>query len=66
MTSTLLSLRELLLLSRLERTLSLPRAFGLVGEVVQAVSTGLGAGKDSPIPSIERLPSADSRRMLND
>ena len=61
MTYTLLSLRELLLLSRLERTLSLPRAFGLVGEVEQAVSTGLGAGKDNPNPWLEPLPSADER-----
>lgn len=58
---TLLSLRELLLLSRLERIFSLPRAFGLVGEVEQAVSTGLEAGKDSLITSIERLLSADDR-----
>lgn len=63
MMSTLLSLREELLLRKLERTLSLPRAFGLVGEVLQAVNTGLlGAGTDNRAPSMEPLPSADDFR----
>lgn len=62
--STLLSLREELLLSRFGRALSLPRAFGLVGEVQQAVSTGLGAGTDNRAPSMELLTSAVDRRSM--
>ena len=63
--STLLSLREELLLRKFERTLSFPRAIGLVGEVEQAVSTGLlGAGTDNRAPSQEPLPSADDLRNM--
>ena len=51
---TLLSVRELLRLSRLDRTLILPSGFGLVGEVGQAVRTGL-------IPSPEPRLSVEKR-----
>lgn len=57
---TLLSLRELLRLSKLLRTRILPRGFGLVGEVGQAVSTGLEAGKETLIPSPEVLVSVEN------
>lgn len=57
---TLLSFKELLRLSRLERTLNLPCCFGLVGEVGQAVRTGLEAGKEHIMPSHELLISVEN------